>query len=178
MFDVKASKCPAERPWGIISHVVKGSGSEIVEPDARTIDIVIEVQQSVPILPRGVLQYIQKETVDVDLPDSLHIFGRFANGALLNYHFSGIEPGGDSNTIKLVGSKGSLRIDIDANQLLFCKSGGDCQEVPIPESDRRGWQVEADFIDSIRNGTPVRLTNFADGVRYMAFSDAVFRNLT
>lgn len=117
------------------------------------------------------------EAVQVELPDSLHIFGRFDNGAQLNYHFSGIEPGPGTNVIKLVGSKGTIRVDIDKNRVLFCQNGDDCHEVDIPAGERRGWQVEADFIDSIREGTPVRLTNFADGVRYMEFTDAVYRKM-
>jgi predicted dehydrogenase len=115
------------------------------------------------------------ETVDVRLPDSLHIFGRFSGGGLLNYHFSGIEPGPGCNVVKLVGSKGTIRVDIDENRILFCRVGEDCHEVEIPQEERRGWRVEEDFINSIRTGAPVRLTNFSDGVRYMAFTDAVHR---
>ena len=44
-----------------------------------------------------------------------------------------------------------------------------------PEA-RRGWRVEADFVDSIRNGTPVQLTSFERGVRYMAVTDAVWES--
>ncbi|MEX0330033.1 MAG: Gfo/Idh/MocA family protein [Puniceicoccaceae bacterium] len=117
------------------------------------------------------------ETVDVDLPDSLHIYGRFSGGASLNYHFSGIEPGPGTNAVKLVGSNGTIRVEIEANEVLFCRNGDNCQPVEIPDEERRGWRVEEDFIDSIRNGTPVRLTNFADGVRYMEFTDAVHRKL-
>lgn len=117
------------------------------------------------------------ETMDVELPDSLHIYGRFSGGASLNYHFSGIEPGPGTNIVKLVGSKGTVRVEIDANEVLLCHNGEECHAVEIPEEERCGWQVEADFIDSIRNGTPVRLTNFADGVSYMAFTDAVHRKM-
>jgi predicted dehydrogenase len=33
--------------------------------------------------------------------------------------------------------------------------------------------VEADFVDAIREGRPVTHTNFEDGVKYMAFTEAV-----
>jgi predicted dehydrogenase len=36
------------------------------------------------------------------------------------------------------------------------------------------WRVELDFVESIRDGKPVTLTNFEDGVRYMEFTDAVW----
>jgi predicted dehydrogenase len=40
------------------------------------------------------------------------------------------------------------------------------------------WRVEQDFVESIRDGTPVRLVSFEDGVRYMEFTDAVWRSWT
>jgi hypothetical protein len=40
----------------------------------------------------------------------------------------------------------------------------------------RGWRVEADWVDSIRNGTPVKFTDFATGVAYMEFTEAVARS--
>jgi hypothetical protein len=36
--------------------------------------------------------------------------------------------------------------------------------------------VEADFVASIRSGTPVQLTDFATGVAYMEFTEAVARS--
>ena len=46
----------------------------------------------------------------------------------------------------------------------------------IPADKARHWRVEADFVDSIRTGAPVRLTDFATGVRYMEFTEAVARS--
>jgi len=46
---------------------------------------------------------------------------------------------------------------------------------PDPGTDR-GWRVESDFVDSVRSGAPVRLTNFEDGLRYMAFMDAAWKS--
>ncbi len=39
------------------------------------------------------------------------------------------------------------------------------------------WRVEADFIAAVRGEAPVRLTTFEDGVRYMAFTEAVHQSL-
>ena len=36
--------------------------------------------------------------------------------------------------------------------------------------------MEEDFIAAIRGKAPVRLTTFEDGVRYMEFTEAVFRS--
>ena len=48
--------------------------------------------------------------------------------------------------------------------------------MPIPEELRGGWQVEADFIAAIRGERPVTHTDFATGVRYMQFTEAVARS--
>ena len=49
-------------------------------------------------------------------------------------------------------------------------------DIPIPPERAGGWRVEADFVESIRDGTPVRLTDFATGVVYMEFTEAVARS--
>ena len=36
--------------------------------------------------------------------------------------------------------------------------------------------LEADFVDAIREGTPIRFTDFATGVAYMEFTEAVARS--
>ena len=50
------------------------------------------------------------------------------------------------------------------------------EEIAIPAEKARGWQVEADFIDAIRTGTPIQFTDFARGVTYMEFTEAVARS--
>lgn len=108
----------------------------------------------------------------VKLPDALHVHGRMGEGAFLNYHLSGIESGPGRNEIRLVGSTGSLRVDVGKGEVY--RSSGNAEELlPVPEAERRGWRVEADFVESIRSGRPVELTSFDEGVRYMEFTDAV-----
>ena len=50
--------------------------------------------------------------------------------------------------------------------------GGEERIVEPQEGDTADWNVEADFVDSIRKGKPVTLTNFQDGLNYMKFTDA------
>ena len=47
----------------------------------------------------------------------------------------------------------------------------------IAPEDEYSWQVEKEFVDSIRNKTPVRRTNFTSAVRYMEFAEAVRTSL-
>jgi predicted dehydrogenase len=129
---------------------------------------------------------VQKERVHwesglvkpVIIPDYVHIIGRLERGAVLNYHFSGIEAGPGRNLIKVVGTQGTLRMDVQNAELFLSGDDGSEQPIVVPSEQRRGWKVEADFIESIRNGMPVELTSFSEGLRYMEFTDAVYQRLT
>jgi predicted dehydrogenase len=129
------------------------------------------------VFTRERLHWETGERVPVELPDCLHILGRLERGALFNYHFSGVETGPGRNEVKLVGSRATLRIDVGRQQLFQSGAQGGEAAVEVPESEHRGWRVEEDFIASIRTGQPVRLTSFADGVRYMEFTDDVYNSL-
>lgn len=109
----------------------------------------------------------------VELPEMIVVTGRLSNGGTLVEHYSGLHAGEARLNIILGGRLATLRADLLAGRLWLAESGGEPHELTVPEAARRGWRVEADFIDSIRTGSPVRLTSFVDGVRYMAFTDAV-----
>lgn len=113
------------------------------------------------------------EPVEVRIPDSVSVLGRFTDRTRLVYHFSGVETGRGRNEIRINGAGGGLRFDVAAD-LLFRSDGQNETEVTIPSSRRRGWRVEEDFINSIRTGAPVELTSFEDGVSYMRFTEAVY----
>jgi hypothetical protein len=48
--------------------------------------------------------------------------------------------------------------------------------VEVPTAQRGGWRVEAEFVGAIRGEEKVRLNDFATGVRYMEFTEAVARS--
>lgn len=108
------------------------------------------------------------------IPESLSVLGRYQNGCRLLMHLSGVESGPPRNEIRINGSKGGLRLAVPEKTLWHARPGQPETQVAIPAAERRGWQVEADFVASIRDGTPVRLTDFATGVRTMRFTDDVW----
>lgn len=112
---------------------------------------------------------------DVKIPESLTVLGRYQSGARLIMHLSGLETAAPRNEIRINGSKGSLRLEIGSAQLHWQPLGGKESLVAIPANERGDWNVEADFITSIRHGTAVRLTDFATGLRTMQFTDAVWQ---
>lgn len=115
---------------------------------------------------------------EVKIPESVTVLGRYADGARLVMHLSGVETSAQRNEIRVNGSEGAVRADFAANELWFASRGQPERRVEIEPAQRGEWRVEADFVDSIRHGKPVTLTDFATGVRYMAFTDAVWESWT
>lgn len=76
--------------------------------------------------------------------------------------------------IRLNESSGCLRVNFTTGALFFTRADGSEERVDIPEPARRGWRVEEDFVASVCSGTPVRLTRFEGGVKYMRFTEAAF----
>jgi predicted dehydrogenase len=120
----------------------------------------------------------------VGTPDSVQVLSVLTNGARVSYHFSGVTSFGQGSAIQLYGSEGVLYYDLLDDRIhgLSRTHGAarapaeSLREIPIPQEKARGWQVEADFVDSIRLGTPVQLTSFETGVGYMEFTEAVARS--
>lgn len=117
-------------------------------------------------------------TLRVGTPDSVQALATLADGAAAVYHVSGVTRFGPGSQIHLYGSEGTLRIELAPQERIFGARRGDAglQPIAVPEAERGGWRVEADFVDSIRLGRPVEFTNFAAGVRYMEFTEAVARS--
>ncbi len=74
------------------------------------------------------------------------------------------------------GTDGSLRIDLAGRRLELIGRDGTRREVDIHAEDRAEWTAEIDFVAAIRGEAEVTLTDFATGVAYMAFLEAVERS--
>ncbi len=113
----------------------------------------------------------------VGTPDSVQVLTVLPNGARATYHFSGAVVAGGHSIVGLFGTEGALRYDLIDDRIHGVKRGHTgFEEIPIPNNEEGGWRVEADFIDSIRDKKPVRLTDFATGVKYMEFTEMVARS--
>ena len=113
----------------------------------------------------------------VTVPDTYIVTGHLARGARITYHFSSVTAGADSNGITVFGSKATLRWKMGDTAVLQPHGGEAAAVVADPGTDR-GWRVEEDFVASIREDAPVRLTNFVDGVSYMRVIDAAHTSYT
>lgn len=115
------------------------------------------------------------EGVAVDVPDWVNVNGVFLGGAVLRAAFSAVETHAPRNEIALHGERRGLRLDLAAGKMWLTADGREERELEIAPEKHGEWRVEADFVDSIRKGVPVRLTDFATGVRYMRFTEAAWR---
>jgi predicted dehydrogenase len=112
----------------------------------------------------------------IDVPDSVGVLARMTGDVRATYRLgAALHAGPDPNGITLYGSAATLHWSLD-DTMRFARLG----ETPSPLAPDPGtdgsWRVEEDFIDSIRLGTPVELTSFEDGLRYMQFTEAVARS--
>jgi predicted dehydrogenase len=115
------------------------------------------------------------QRMSIEIPDSVTIAADMAIGARATYQLSAVTAGITTAQVILYGTLGALQWTRgDAAQ--WARHGDELQELAPDSGTDRGWQVEADFARSIRDGDPVRLTNFPDGVRYMRFIDAARRS--
>lgn len=115
--------------------------------------------------------------VSVDVPDHVEILADLESGGLATYTFStvtGLAPGPGA---WFFGTTGTLHYDHGSGKLFGGKVGDEAlQEIDIAPQDAGAWRVEAEFVGAIRGEEEIRLTDFATGVRYMEFTEAVSRS--
>jgi predicted dehydrogenase len=114
----------------------------------------------------------------VTVPDSVQVVTELENGGRGVYHLSGVCHFGPGHQIHLYGSEGTIKYEMTPVERLLTARAGDSQllEFEIPKEKRGGWRVEAEFIGAIRGNEKVRFTDFATGMRYMEFTEAVARS--
>jgi predicted dehydrogenase len=117
----------------------------------------------------------------VGTPDSVQVLAILSGGARVSYHLSGAIAFGQRMAIHLHGSDGALYYDLLDDRIVGASrrhgagaaKASELKEISIPAEKAGGWRVEADFVDSIRQGAPVQFTDFKAGVAYMEFTEAV-----
>ncbi|GIX06767.1 MAG: hypothetical protein KatS3mg115_1170 [Candidatus Poribacteria bacterium] len=109
-----------------------------------------------------------------DVPETVHLFAEMESGALAVWHLSSVAAFSGSPRVEIYGSEGTFVLDLPRQKVLGARlENEELDEVPVPPELEYGWRVERDFIEAIREGKPIELTTFEEGVRYMAFTEAV-----
>lgn len=111
----------------------------------------------------------------VGTPDSVQILTEIPGGARGIYHLSGTVHHGPGMQIHLYGSEATLKYSFDGEDHVSIGRREDrsLHELEVPPEKAGGWRVEAEFINAVRGLEPVQFTDFATGVRYMEFTEAV-----
>ncbi|MCZ7648681.1 MAG: Gfo/Idh/MocA family oxidoreductase [Planctomycetota bacterium] len=111
----------------------------------------------------------------VERPDLISILAEKKNGMQATYMFSSVALQAGENVVEAFGTAGMIRYSLDSHKIWTAKVGGEYREVPYTDAEARHWEVEQDFVNAIRNGSPVT-PSFEEGVKYMEFSEAVERS--
>ncbi len=111
--------------------------------------------------------------IPADVADVAAVIAGFPGGVVATFGIAGYGRPDPVNGATLIGTGGALRVDMAGSRLELARAGAAFEELAIPDEERWTWRVEASFVGAIRGVEPVRLNDFATGVRYMAFTDAV-----
>ncbi len=112
----------------------------------------------------------------LDVPDSLGVLAVMESGVRVHYRISTVTHAPvPPNGVSIYGSKGTLHWQAN-DRMTLALIGSEPQPLEPDPGTAGEWRVEADFVDSIRLGTPVTLTNFTDGVLYMQVTEAITRS--
>ena len=110
----------------------------------------------------------------VNVPDHVDAIAEMACGGQAHFQISAVTGLTRSGEIWLFGRDGTLRYDMGEDRLYGGRRGDkELKEISVPPELAGQWRVEEEFIQAIRGLEPVRLTTFADGLKYMQFTEAV-----
>lgn len=112
----------------------------------------------------------------VRVPEHIDIIGELVCGAQLHMQISTVTGLAGPPRAMLFGSQGTLMFS--QNKLMGGqKDDEDLSEVDIPAELQGSWRVEEEFVNAIRGQETITHTSFEDGVKYMAFTEAVHQSL-
>lgn len=112
------------------------------------------------------------------IPDHIDVICTMEQGGQLRISASSVVGHTPAVDIYLCGTEGTIRLSDEGGRLEL--SGGRRRNkrltpVKIPRSKRGSWRVEEEFINAIRGSEAITLTDFATGLKYMEWTDAVSR---
>ncbi len=110
------------------------------------------------------------------VPEYINVLADMACGAQLSLTVSAATGLAQPDGVYLFGSEGTLHF---SGGKLFGGRKGDKSLAPIEISahEAGGWRVEEEFVNAIRGLEPITHTSFADGLKYMQFTEAVARSM-
>ena len=110
------------------------------------------------------------------IPDHVEVLYELANGAPAHMKFSETTGLSAGNQIWIFGSEGTIHVDNE--QRIFTGRRGDqaLTELANPREQQAFHRVEEEFINAIRGRERVAMNTFEIGVRYMEWTEAIYRS--
>jgi predicted dehydrogenase len=120
--------------------------------------------------------------VAMTIPDHLDVIGKMEQGGQMRFSISSVAGHAPSNAdIYIFGTAGTMRLRMDkAGEFTLSAGTRDddgLREIAIDPDKAGGWRVEEEFVNAVRGVEQVTHTDFATGVKYMDWTDAVTRSL-
>ena len=112
------------------------------------------------------------EMETIVIPDHVDVFGELESGASYHIRCSRVTGANPNTATMIFGTTGSMQV-FPKEKCVVHRPDGSTEEFLPLEGEIGEWRVEEEFIQAIRGIAPVQYTTFEDGVKYMAFTEAV-----
>jgi len=110
------------------------------------------------------------------IPDHVEVLYELENGAPVHMKFSETTGLSRGNDIWIFGSEGTIHVD-NGQSIFFGRRGDNAlAPYPNPPEQQAQYRVEEEFVNAIRGIEPVVLNTFDVGVRYMEWTEAIYRS--
>ena len=110
------------------------------------------------------------------IPDHVEVLYELAQGAPVHMKFSETTGLSAGNQTWIFGSEGTIHVD--SEQRIFTGRRGDqaLAELANPREQQAFHRVEEEFVNAIRGRERVTMNTFETGVRYMEWTEAIYRS--
>lgn len=146
---------------------------EISGANIMTLGIHTEVLQRwfgdfTPTHAQGKVFVPERAGYRVEIPEVLTVLADFYNGAVGTLSFSGVHAGAPVERLEINGENGVLTYDYLQEEITLQRGTESTETLHVPAHLAREWQVEADFVNAVRDPAAARPhPDFTDGLRYM-----------
>jgi predicted dehydrogenase len=110
------------------------------------------------------------------IPDHVEVLYELRDGAPVHMKFSETTGLSRGNDTWIFGSEGTIHVDNEQNILVGRRGDRELTVHPNPPEGQARHRVEEEFINAIRGIEPVTMNTFEIGVRYMEWTEAIYRS--
>jgi predicted dehydrogenase len=110
------------------------------------------------------------------IPDHVEVLYELGNGAPVRMKFSETTGLSRGNDTWIFGSEGTIHLDNAMNIFVGRRGDRELAAYPNPPEGQARHRVEEEFVNAIRGIEPVTQNTFEIGVRYMEWTEAIYRS--